>query len=283
MDTTNLAERLRDALPDPVAERLGPAYRRARRSWQWRTCGASLALERLPEDACPRPVAEHRSVMLRALAGVDPQLQRNKVVNLRLATATLDGLVLRPGQRLSFWRHVGNPSARRGYLPGVVLVDGRLQAGVGGGLCQLTNLLHWMTLHTELTVVERWRHSYDVFPDAGRTVPFASGATCAWPSLDLQVENRTAASYRLSVGVGDTDLEGAWTSDVAPTRHYLVYEAAHLITNDAPGVHTRRNVLRRKVYDSAGRELDDELVAHNHALMRYDPVLGAGPVRIPLP
>ena len=143
----------------------------------------------------------------------------------------------------------------------------------------LTNLIHWMTLHTPLTVVERWRHTYDAFPDSSRTVPFASGATCAYPSLDLQIENRTTASYRLRLHVGPTDLEGAWTSDVVPARRYVVYEAAHLITNDGPGVHHRRNVLRRRVLDSEGREIDDEHVADNSALMRYDPVLGAGPVR----
>lgn len=50
-----------------------------------------------------------------------------------------------------------------------------------------------MTIHTPLTVVERWRHTYDVFPDNNRTQPFASGATCAYPALDLQIENRTDA------------------------------------------------------------------------------------------
>ena len=279
MDRGQFPGRLRAAVPGPVVARLGPAYRRARRTWQWRTCGADLDLARAPEESCPFPVFEHRSVLLRELAGVDTQLQHNKVVNLRLATAALDGLVLRPGQRLSFWKQVGHATARRGYLPGLVLVDGRVTAGVGGGLCQLTNLIHWMTLHTPLTVVERWRHSYDVFPDSSRTVPFASGATCAYPSLDLQIENRTTAAYRLRLGVGPVDLEGAWSCDVAPIRQYVVYEAAHLITNDGPGIHYRRNVLRRRVLDLEGREIDDEYVADNHALMRYDPVLGAGPVR----
>lgn len=278
-----LADRVRTTLPEAVVHRLGPAYRRARREWQWRTCRADLNLSPAPPAGFPHAVFEHRSVLLRELSGLDMRLQHNKVTNLRLAVACLDGLVVHPGQRLSFWRQVGRPTARRGFLEGLVLVDGRLTAGVGGGLCQLTNLIHWMTLHTALTVVERWRHSYDVFPDAGRTVPFASGATCAYPSLDLQVENRAVASYRLSLRVGGTDLEGAWTADVAPTRRYRVYEAAHVITNDGPGVHHRRNVLRRRVLDDAGHEIDDEPVGHNHARMRYDPVLGAGPVRQALP
>ena len=238
---------MREALPAPAVRLLGPPYRRARREWQWRTCDADLDLAQEPPDTCGYGVVEHRSVLLRELAGLDMQLQHNKVVNLRLAVATLDGRILRPGQRLSFWRLVGKPTARRGFLEGLVLNEGRLTAGVGGGLCQLTNLIHWMTIHTELTVVERWRHSYDVFPDNGRTVPFASGSTCSYPSLDLQIENRTTTSYRLGLRVGAIDLEGAWTADYAPRQTYQVYEAAHLITNDGPGVHYRRNVLRRRV------------------------------------
>lgn len=265
-----------------MATRVGPAWRRLAREWQWRTCAADLDLEVHSPDAFGYDVAAHRSVLLRELAGVDMRLQRNKVTNLRLAVDRLDGRVLRPGQRLSFWRYVGNPSAKRGFVDGVILHDGRLTAGVGGGLCQLTNLIHWMTLHTDLTVVERWRHSYDVFPDSNRTVPFASGATCAWPALDLQIENRTTASYRLGLSIGPRDLVGAWTSDVEPSRSYHVYEAAHLITNDGPGVHTRRNVLRRKVLDRHRVVVDDEFLMENSALMRYDPVLGAGPVRLPL-
>lgn len=50
-----------------------------------------------------------------------------------------------------------------------MLFLGRIGSDVGGGLCQLSNLIFWMTFHTPLTVTERYRHSHDVFPDANRT------------------------------------------------------------------------------------------------------------------
>ena len=230
----------------------GPSVRRARRELQWRTCGADLDLDIASVDGYGHPVADHATPLFRQLAGVDPALQRNKVVNLRLAAARLDGRVVQPGQRFSFWRLVGPPSARRGYLDGLVLDDGHLTAGVGGGLCQLTSLIYWMSVHTPLTVVERWRHSYDVFPDAGRTQPFGSGATCAWPSLDLQLENRTLTAFRLGTRVTDTRLVGAWTASSRVLTGYHVYEAGHVMTNDAPGVFSRHNVLRRRVLDARG-------------------------------
>ncbi|WP_420112776.1 VanW family protein [Pseudactinotalea sp.] len=260
----------------------GAAVRRIRREVDWQRRRSALQLRVEAPELFEHLVAQHASPTRRVLAGVDAALQVSKETNLALAADRLDGRVLRPGQRLSFWFQVGRPTARRGYLPGVVLSQGRVISGVGGGLCQLTNLLYWMTLHTPLTVVERWRHSYDVFPDSGRTLPFASGATCAWPSLDLQIENRTAHAFRLSVAVVDQELRGSWSSDAAPLHRYRVYEAAHRIANDSPGVHTRHNVLRRTVLDLDGLEIADELVAENHALMMYEPFLGAGPVRLPL-
>jgi vancomycin resistance protein VanW len=255
----------------------GRAVRRARREWQWRTCVDPFAHGAAPADGFEHAVASHSSPLFRPLAGIDERLQRNKVVNLRLAAARLDGLVIRPGERLSFWRLVGPPTSRRGFLPGLVLSYGRIGEGVGGGLCQLTNLLYWMTIHTPLTVAERWRHNYDVFPDVQRTLPFGSGATCAWPALDLQIRNETVAAFRLTVEVTDTELVGEWRSDIDLGLRYSVYESAHVMTNDAPGVFVRHNQLRRRVYDRAGAQTGDEIVAENHALLMYQPFLEASP------
>jgi vancomycin resistance protein VanW len=254
----------------------GPSVRRLRREWQWRRCGDELVLERAPAERCPHSVTDHATPLFRVLSGLDDQLQRNKVGNLRLAVDRLDGLVLAPGQRLSFWWHVRKPSARRGFLDGLVLDGGRLTAGVGGGLCQLTNLVYWMTLHTPLAVVERWRHTYDVFPDSGRTQPFGTGATCSWPVLDLQVANPTHTAFRLALQVTDTHLVGAWTADRPVLSRYEIYETDQVMVNDAPGVFTRRNVIRRRVLNAAGEQVADELVTANHALLMYQPFLESG-------
>jgi vancomycin resistance protein VanW len=132
------------------------------------------------------------------------------VVNLRLAVARMDGLVLAPGETFSYWRLIGKPSRRKGYREGMVLYLGRIGSDIGGGLCQLSNLIFWMTLHTPLTVVERYRHSHDVFPDADRTQPFGSGATCAYPHRDLMIRNDTDQPFQLCLQVGETCLEGQW-------------------------------------------------------------------------
>ena len=263
--------RIRDALR-PV---LGPAYRRSCRELQWRLSGRDFGVQPAPDVACPFLIAEHATPLIRNLAGMDRALQRNKVVNLRLAAVRLDGLVLQPGQRLSFWRQVGKPTYRRGYVDGAVLEHGQVRAGVGGGLCQMTNLLYWMTLHTPLTVVERWRHSFDVFPDADRTQPFGSGATCAWPSLDLQVENRTGIAWRLSLAVDETSLRGAWYAAERFEGAFEVYERAHVVRHVGPGAYVRHNQIGRREYDASRVLVADALVAENHAFMMYEPFLPA--------
>jgi len=260
----------------PAQRWVAPVSRRVRREVQWRRAGIGrLGRGRL--EGSEHLVAEHATPLFRELSGLEPDLQRGKVVNLRLAAEALDGILLRPGETFSFWRHVGGPSVRRGFVDGLVLDHGRLTRGVGGGMCQLTNLLYWMTLHTALTVTERWRHSYDVFPDAGRTQPFGSGATCAWPVLDLQIRNETDVVHRLSVRVSGTHLEGRWLADRPSVMRYEVYEAHHRLTNDAPGVFQRHNVLRRRVRDADGTVVADDVVAVNQALLRYAPFLESGP------
>jgi vancomycin resistance protein VanW len=133
-----------------------------------------------------------------------------------------------------------------------------------------------MTLHTPLTVAERWRHSYDVFPDADRRLPFGSGATCSWPTLDFQVENHTPFPYRLAVRVTETHLEGRWdTVEPFPDR-FEVYETGHRFTHEGVGIYLRHNQLWRRRLDEAGATVAEELAAENHALVLYQPFLPPG-------
>lgn len=252
--------------------RAGRMYFTWRRHLAWLINRSTYARTRQPAGL-PFRVFEHRTPLLRRLRHVDMQLQYNKITNLNIAAARLDGILVRPGETFSFWRLVGKPSRRKGYLEGMVLHNGTVCAETGGGLCQLSNLVYWMTLHTPLTVVERWRHDYDVFPDADRTQPFGSGATVAYNYVDLQVRNDTGDTYQLKVSVGDEYLCGEWRSEREPDRRYQVYEAGHRITHEPWGGYVRHNVLRRRVLDHNGTPVDDQLITANHALMMYQPML----------
>lgn len=128
----------------------GKRYFTWKRYWRWMTSRETLAREHLPE-ALPYKAASHATPLLRKLRNVDMQLQYNKITNLKLAVAKLDGLVIRPGETFSYWRTIGKPTRRKGYLDGMVLHYGGFHSGTGGGLCQLSNLIYWMVLHTPLS------------------------------------------------------------------------------------------------------------------------------------
>lgn len=222
---------------------------------------------------CDRSVITHRSFLLRPLKDVDMVLQHNKVTNLRLAIAHIDRIVIKPGKTFSIWKLVGRPTKRKGYLEGLILHNGQIGKGIGGGLCQLGNLLYWMALHTDLDVTERWRHGYDVFPDINRTIPFACGATLSYNYVDLQLTNNTENTYQIHLWLDDEYLNGEILCNKKATHHFEIVETDHQINLQWWGGYTRHNRIWKQKINGEGELIGQELVAENHAIMMYEPLL----------
>ncbi|MEO6656556.1 MAG: VanW family protein [Pyrinomonadaceae bacterium] len=142
-------------------------------------------------DNLPFTCKKHQSLLRRRLGNADPQLQENKVDNLKIACPAIDGILIKPGQTFSFWRQLGAATSEKGYCEGMQLSQGVVVRGVGGGLCQLANLLYWKALHTPLEIAERHHHSFDPFPDDNRVLPFGSGAGVFFNYIDLRFHNPT--------------------------------------------------------------------------------------------
>ena len=251
---------------------LGMRYFTLKRYLHWIFGGFKFAASR----SCvvlPYCCFTHATPLLRRLKDVDMQLQYNKITNLKIAVSRLDGIVIRPGETFSYWKAIGRPTRRKGYREGMVLFCGAFGRGIGGGLCQLSNLIYWMTLHTDLTVTERYRHSYDVFPDADRTQPFGSGATCVYNYRDLMIKNETGHPFQLCLEVTGLELKGEWRSTEKPFYTYQVYEKEHRIDHEYWGGYSRNNVLFRRKFDRSGTLIQDEYLTENHALMMYVPFL----------
>jgi len=222
----------------------------------------------------PNSVFSHKTPLFREYKSVDDSLQKNKVHNLKIAVKNLNGVVIKPGNIFSYWYLIGNPTRRKGYMDGMILHNGKVLAGVGGGLCQLSNLIYWMILHTPLEIIERHRHGYDVFPDANRTQPFGSGATCYYPFLDLQLKNTTNQNFQLKLKVTDEFLEGEFLSQKDIPYKYEIVEKDHLIKQEWWGGYTRNNKIIRRIINKETHEiLREEVVAENHAIMMYEPLL----------
>ena len=77
--------------------RLGKAYYAGKRYLLWCSARFRWAKERQGERL-PCIQSAHATPLLRHLRGDQMAWQRNKVVNLKLAVARLDGLILHPGE-----------------------------------------------------------------------------------------------------------------------------------------------------------------------------------------
>ncbi|MHB8926400.1 MAG: VanW family protein [Bacillota bacterium] len=245
------------------------AHRLARHG-RWLANRRDYTSLRSPEPL-PNVVKRHESPLIRKLGTSDVRLQYGKVQNLRLAVPRVDGTIIPPGKRFSFWRAIGRTTARKGYAEGLVLWKGEARAGVGGGLCQLSNHLHWMALHSPVVVAERHHHGFDPFPDDRRVLPYGSGATVFYNYLDLELYNPTDRTFQLRLWLTDTHLMGELRSDRPLPESYHIEERAHRFTREGEAFF-RENELYRVAFDRAtGRRLGEELVMKNRGLVKYRP------------
>lgn len=264
-------------IPKPVKRsalrnKLGLIYYSFLRYILWITMSSQFANIK-QADPLPYIYFMHKTPLLRKLKDVDMWMQHNKIINLKLAVAKLNGILLPPGKVFSYWKLIGRPSKRKGYVDGMILKSGTFRAGTGGGLCQLSNLIFWMTIHTPLTVTERHRHSYDVFPDSNRTQPFGSGATCFYPHGDLMIRNNTQDTYQLLVWVDDEYLHGQWKASSKPKYRYEIVERNHEMRSEFWGGYSRHNELYQQQFDLENNLLNEQLVVQNSAIMMYEPFI----------
>lgn len=209
-------------------------------------------------------------ILLRNLHGVDMQLQKNKVQNLKIASKKINGLIIKPGEEFSFWNLVGNATKRKGYLKGLVISNGKMKTGYGGGLCQLANLIHWLVLHTPLEVTELHHHSDALFPDSKRRVPFGTGTSISYKALDYRFKNTTKNDIQLKIWLDDTMLYGEIRGiKKIDYKYSIVEEDSYYAEED--GIFYRNSKVYRIITDKITKTLiKKELILNNHSKVMYD-------------
>ena len=218
----------------------------------------------------PANVYTHASLIRRRLGNVDMRLQENKAVNLALAAPHLDGVLIRPGETFSFWRLVGDCTEKKGYREGLFIRDGETSSGIGGGMCQMTNLLHWMALHSDLTIAEHHHHDQiDLFPDYGRQIPFGTGTSIAFNYLDYRLYNGTERTYQMKVWVDGEYLRGELRADSEQAVRYHVHVEEERFVAEPGGAFRCGTVVRTAVDRRTGDTLRREVLRENHARVLY--------------
>ncbi len=218
--------------------------------------------------ALPAVVYGAVSTLYNPDTGFDMIYQENKVYNLRLATETMEGLLIRPGETFSFWQTVPSENWRSPYREGLTIEDGELVTAKGGGLCQLSNLLFLVFLHSPLTVVERHPHGVKHFPDAGG-VPAGVDATVAEGWLDLKVTNHTSRTFQLTFDFIDGQLSGHLLADEALSQTYAVTSGQPIHYHRSQEIRQRVDVYRRTMLSDGASGGDECLLYTNDCRIGY--------------
>ena len=144
-----------------------------------------------------------------------------KIENLRLAAARLSRVSVAPGQIFSFWSLVGPPTRAGGFQVGRSIVQDRLVAEVGGGLCQISGLAYELALRAGMTILERFPHSRDLYTEETRFTPLGLDATVVHGFKDLRFCNDGKFPVAFEFAVEDAEIRGALISP-APLAEWRI-------------------------------------------------------------
>ena len=145
----------------------------------------------------------------------------NRNGNLRKACELLDGLVLQPGQELSYNKALGPRTKELGWLPAPAYSGTKLVDSPGGGICQVSSTLYLASVYSELTIVERHNHGYPV-----SYIPLGMDATVSWGFADLKIRNDSPMPVKIQAEESDgyvrVSILGTETRDYNVEMSYTV-------------------------------------------------------------
>lgn len=222
------------------------------------------------ESLFPYELTGDRSLLINEHTGADIKYQYNKVHNLRLASEAVSLVVIRPGETFSLWWLARHADQRESYKDGLCVHSGKLVAVYGGGLCQLSNTLFWLFLHTPLTIVERHMHKVKEFPNPSPDDPCGVDATILEGWLDLRVRNDTGEAMQIELTMDDTYYCGRILVSRPPEKRYDVVNRNLQYVERAGKTYESVEVVRRTTDLKTGSLLSEDTLYTNACEIGYD-------------
>ena len=108
----------------------------------------------------------------------------NRSTNIRLAVNKINGVVVMPDKQFSYNAVLGQRTASAGYKSAAVYVSGRVENGIGGGICQVSSTLYNTALRANLEIIKRSNHMF-----ATGYVPLSTDATVSWGGPEFIFKN----------------------------------------------------------------------------------------------
>jgi vancomycin resistance protein YoaR len=111
---------------------------------------------------------------------------QDRAINILRIAEILRGRVIEPGTTFSVNEATGPRTEAQGFVPGGIIVNGKLSTGVGGGISQYATTLFNAAFFAGLDIPAFMMHSLYI-----ARYPYGREATLAWPSVDLKIANNT--------------------------------------------------------------------------------------------
>ena len=145
------------------------------------------------------------------------------------------------------------------YKDGLNLVNGKIVGFYGGGLCQLSNMLFWLFLHTPLTIVERHGHAVETFPSTNEDLPCGTDATINEGWLDLKIRNETDNTFQIEVSFDERFMYGRILSQKPVNTEYTVFNSSVSYIKQDGKLYQIAHVCRAEKDKKSDKQVSKEL------------------------
>ncbi|SDK09738.1 glycopeptide resistance accessory protein VanW [Natronincola ferrireducens] len=225
---------------------------------------------KISKDLLEHKVFLGKSKLINSESGYDIKYQINKIHNLKLVANTMNKVIIEPNETFSFWMLAKDAESGEKYKKALVMVNNQIVPLEGGGLCQMSNLLFWLFIHTPLTIVERHPHSAETMPLPKGDIPEGVDATIAEGWLDLKVKNETQESFQLFIEFDDEFMYGTILSNSFQEVIYTVKSENVKYTRENEKIY-RYNQIYKEGYSFFKKNLvSRELILDNKYEIKYD-------------
>jgi len=137
----------------------------------------------------------------------------SRLGNIRIAASHINGTLLKPGDVFSYNKIVGPRDEDEGYREAPILVRGKHDKGIAGGICQTSGTLFNAVLASGLKIVERSNHSTPI-----GYLPTGLDATVSYGSLDLKFKNDSEAPVYVAASLSGRSLTFSLFGKGVPSR-----------------------------------------------------------------
>jgi len=173
-------------------------------------------------EILPYEVSSTKTLMINENSGYDILYQYNKVHNLKVASKTMNQILIRPGETFSFYNRMKKAWRYGKYKDGLITLNGKTVPIKSGGLCHLSNMLHYLFLMSPMTVTERHGHKIKSLPNPDKDSLEGIDATINGGWLDLRVKNETKNTYQILISFDEKYMYGKILSDEECLVEYMI-------------------------------------------------------------